>query len=125
MPEPRSPLWRSVRGSKAESRPASRPSLPCLPVLNRRSCVCTRLRPVRSMGKDGLWIGPSEGEVDPDRIVVATVAAEVTAASDAGAGEDAGRGRREPDLVEQLVVGRLVGGFESVGPGPAGRWRVA
>src|SRR5215218_4418729 len=67
----------------------------------------------------------SELEGDPGGVVVAAAAAVLGPAVDEGAGLAGGQARAEPDLVEQLVVGRLAGFLEAVGPGARGRgWGV-
>src|SRR4029450_2262223 len=58
-----------------------------------------------------------EAEGAPGGVVVAAVAAVLGAAVDEGAGLVAGQAGAEPDLVEQLVAGRLAGLLEPVGPG--------
>src|SRR5829696_5900035 len=65
--------------------------------------------------------GRSEGEGDPGGVVVAAVAAVAGAAVDEGAGLAGSQGGDQPDLVEQLVAGRLAGFLEAVGPGAQGR----
>src|SRR5215468_6319592 len=66
----------------------------------------------------------SELEVDPDWIVVARVTAQLGTPSDAGSGELRRKRAGEPDLVDQLIIGRLVRGFEAVAPRPVGCGRV-
>ncbi len=53
--------------------------------------------------------------------MVAAVAAVPGAAVDEGAGLAGGQAGAEPDLVEQLVLRRLVGRLEAVRPRPGGR----